>query len=68
MIDNDIWKNSLKQIFPSWYWICTKWAYSTVNWLQTYADEDHGLRYVQPHFYHAIEDFLDECFFGKSSW
>ncbi|XP_054283690.1 venom dipeptidyl peptidase 4-like isoform X1 [Macrosteles quadrilineatus] len=32
----------------------------------TYPDEDHALKFVQPHFYHAIEDFLDECFFEDS--
>uniref|UniRef100_A0A1B6HM76 Venom dipeptidyl peptidase 4 n=1 Tax=Homalodisca liturata TaxID=320908 RepID=A0A1B6HM76_9HEMI len=33
----------------------------------TYPDEDHALKFVQPHFYHAIEDFLDECLFETSS-
>lgn len=28
----------------------------------SYPDEDHGLKSVQPHFYHTIQNFLEDCF------
>lgn len=28
----------------------------------SYPDEDHGLKSVQPHFYHTIQYFFEECF------
>lgn len=36
----------------------------TINYyyLQSYADEDHGLSNVRPHLYHSLDRFFGECF------